>query len=60
MKMTKEEFRERMILDLQERKKLKDEQKKEIAYYFTRKIKKYARIKMNKKKRQTNEEVNYD
>lgn len=51
MKMTKEEFRERVLLDLQERKKLKDELKKDVEYYFTRKIKKYARIKMNKKKR---------
>ena len=60
MKMTKEEFRERVLLDLQERKKLKDEQEKEVDLYFVRKIKKYARIKMNKKKRQKNREVTYD
>ena len=51
MKMTKEEFRERMLLDLQERKRIKHEQEEEIADYFRRKIKRYARIKMNKKKR---------
>ena len=60
MKLTKEEFRERMLLDLQERKRIKHEQEEQVADYFRRKIKKYARIKMNKKKRQTNKEVNYD
>lgn len=51
MKMTKEEFRERMLLDLQERKRIKLKEKLEVADYFTRKIKRYARIKMNKRKR---------
>lgn len=51
MKMTKEEFVERLLMDLNERKKQKELLAEEIDFYFRKKITKYNRAKLNRKKR---------
>lgn len=51
MKLTKEEFRERLLYDLNERKKQKQLMEEDIEFYFRKKITKYRRAKMNRKKR---------
>lgn len=49
MKMTKEEFRERLLRDLARRKKYRDFIEDDIDFYFRGKITKYIRRKMNQK-----------
>lgn len=51
MKLTKEEFVTRVLLDLDKRKKQKHELDKDVDFYFRKKITKCVRAKMNRKKR---------
>ena len=51
MKLTKEEFRERVLYELEERKKQQELIDEEVEFYFRKKISKYKRSKLNRKKR---------